>query len=86
VTYELIFDRKALEFLESASMQERQRIYSKLLQAKEKPFHFFKRLTGRKDYSLRIGDYRAIADIDTRLRKIEVSLIDHRKRVYDELP
>ncbi len=33
------------------------------MSTKAKSHHFFERLTGRTDYKLRIGDYRAIADI-----------------------
>lgn len=34
--------------------------------------------------SLRIGDYRAIYEINKQNNKIVVLFIDHRKRVYDE--
>ncbi|MFH1199695.1 MAG: type II toxin-antitoxin system RelE/ParE family toxin [Candidatus Micrarchaeota archaeon] len=60
----------------------RQRIFEKAAAAKENPEHFFKRLEGRPDYKLRVGDYRLIADIDHGRQRIEVTLIDHRKRVY----
>ena len=34
---------------------------------------------------MRVGDYRVIADINHGLNRIEVTLIDHRKRVYKRL-
>jgi mRNA interferase RelE/StbE len=86
VSYELIFDRKALEFLESLPKEMRQRIFEKASATEENPMHFFERLEGRRDYKLRVGDYRVIADINHHLKRIEVTLIDHRKRVYKRLP
>jgi len=38
-----------------------------------------------KDYKLRIGDYRAIADINRANNIIEITLIGHRKNVYKKL-
>lgn len=83
--YDVIFDDPALAFLSTLQKDLRKRIYTKLISTKENPFHFFERLEGRTDYKLRIGDYRAIADIDQITRKIEVTLIGHRKNVYKSL-
>lgn len=47
------------------------------------PLHFFKRLEGRPDFRIRIGDYRAIADIDFARKMITVTAIGHRKDVYE---
>lgn len=57
------------------------RIVEKLLSTKENPFRYFQRLEGRPEYKLRIGKYRAIADIDS--KTIRVTLIGHRKNVYE---
>ena len=86
MTYELIFDNKAIESLESLPRELRKRIFDKLMVAKENPAHFFERLEGRQDYKLRVGDYRVIADINNNLGRIEITLIDHRKKVYKRLP
>jgi len=86
VTYELVFDRKAIEFLEGLPKELCKRIFDRASAAKEIPLHYFERLEGRHDYRMRVGDYRVIADIRHDLRKIEVTLIDHRKRVYKRLP
>lgn len=82
MTYEIIFDPEAIDFLSKAPKSLKERVYNKIISTKENPHRFFKRLTGRKDYKLRIGDYRAIADIDDNTKKIEITLIDHRSRVY----
>ena len=78
--HRIIFDEKATDFLNKLSLEIKKRIYRKLMQTKENPHRYFERLKGRKDYKLRIGDYRAIADIND--NRIEVLLIRHRKDVY----
>lgn len=83
--YEVIFDEEAIDFLNKLPKLLRERIFNKIISTKENPFHFFERLKGRKDYKLRVGDYRVIADINKNTRKIEVTIIGHRKKIYKRL-
>lgn len=85
MTYEVIFDGAAVDFLGTLDKPLRRRIYNKVISAKENPFHFFERMEGRTDYKLRIGNYRVIADIDTNSHRIEITLAGHRKNVYKQL-
>lgn len=78
--YELVLDERALDFLCSLQPDVRSRIWKRLVKSKEDPNRYFERLSGRKDFKLRIGDYRVIADIDD--SEIRVTLIGHRKNVY----
>ena len=78
--HEIIFDKKAIEFLKKLPKEIRKRAYDKIISTKEKPFHFFERLKAKREYKLRIGDYRVIADISD--KRIEVLMIGHRKNVY----
>ncbi|MFB6088786.1 MAG: type II toxin-antitoxin system RelE/ParE family toxin, partial [Candidatus Aenigmatarchaeota archaeon] len=39
---------------------------------------------GSKFYRLRIGDYRAIYEVDKKKEKVVVLFIGHRKNVYDD--
>ena len=66
--YELIFDEEVIEFLKKSPESIRKRIFDKIVSSKENPFFFFERLKGRRDYRMRIGDFRAIADIDSKRR------------------
>jgi mRNA-degrading endonuclease RelE of RelBE toxin-antitoxin system len=52
------------------------------MSTKEKPLHYFDRLTKRPGYKLRIGNYRAIADINEKTKTIIILLIRHRKNIY----
>ncbi len=80
--YEIIFDPEAIEFLEKSEKQLAKRIWDKIMSAKENPYHFFERLIRIKGYKIRTGDYRAIADIDDNRKRIEITLIGHRKNIY----
>ena len=83
--YEVIFDPQAIDFLNRLPEDLRKRIYNKIISTKENPHRYFKQLSGRKDYKLRIGDYRAIADINDNTKRIEITIINHRSKVYKRL-
>jgi mRNA interferase RelE/StbE len=83
--YSLLFDENALEALSKFPKDTIKRIYNKLEDSKENPHHFFKKLEGRNDYRLRVGDYRIIADINNNTNRIEITLIRHRKNVYEQI-
>ena len=78
--HEVIYDKKAADFLKKLPARISERIVRKISKAKETPFRFFERLEGRADYKLRIGSYRAIADITP--TRIQVTKIGHRKDIY----
>jgi len=83
--YDIIFDERALDILETLQKKDRKRIYEKIISTKEQPFHYFERLTGREEYKLRIGVYRIIAEIDEHSKKISILMIGHRKHIYQKL-
>ena len=83
--FKVIFDDKAIEFLEKLDKKNRERIFNKIMTTKEYPFHYFEKLTAKNYYKLRIGDYRVIADINKNEIKILVLLIGHRKNIYDKI-
>ena len=80
--YDIVFDEKAIEFLEKLDKKKRKRIFDKIMLTRDSPFHYFERLTGRNEFKLRVGDYRAIADIDETKNRISVFVIGHRKNIY----
>ena len=83
MSYEVLFDEEPIDFLNKLPKELKKRIFSKIISTKEEPFHYFERLEGRKEYKLRIGDYRAIADIDS--NSIKIVLIGHRKNIYKKI-
>jgi mRNA interferase RelE/StbE len=60
----------------------RTKILRKIIESKADPFKVFEGLKGRKDYKLRVGDYRVIADINKKRERIEITKIGHRKIIY----
>ncbi len=80
--YNIIFDEEAIDFLEKLVRPERERIFSKIVSAKENPFHFFERLKGISVFRLRSGNYRILADIDKSDKTIHILCIGHRRNVY----
>lgn len=61
------------------------RIIKKVESTRVDPYQFFKRLTGRPEYKLRVGDYRIIANIEQDKKIVFVRSIGHRKDVYKKL-
>jgi mRNA interferase RelE/StbE len=85
MSYKLIFDEKAIDFLEKAPKLNKERIFKKLQRSKENPYHFFEKLEGRPEFKLRVGDYRIIADISDKEIRILVLQIGHRKNIYKKI-
>lgn len=85
MSFEVIFDPEAIDFLNKLEKPIRERIYNKIMSTIENPFHFFERLAERPEYKLRVGDYRVIADLNQATKRIEVTLIGHRKDIYSKL-
>ena len=54
----VIFDDKAIEFLEKLDKKNRERIFNKIMSTKEDPFHYFEKLTKKNFYKLRVGKAR----------------------------
>ena len=60
------------------------RIKEHLLMLKDHPERVGKQLKYSDFWSLRVGDYRAIYEIDRKKRQVIVLFIGHRKKVYDD--
>ena len=81
MSYLVKVDKKAQDFLDKLPQNISLRIINKLEQIKENPFHFLEHYEGEY-YKLRIGDYRALIDIDFQRKIIWVRIIDKRGRIY----
>jgi len=74
---------KAVKFLESLDEHSKNIIKSKIKELEDFPERG-KHLSHTIFWSLRIGDYRAIYEIDKNKREIKIWFIGHRKDVYDD--
>ncbi len=81
--YALIFEKKALDFLNKIEKETKERIWNKLQQCKDNPFHFLEHLEKIEGYKLRVGNYCLIIDIDNSTKTIKVLKVGHRKNIYE---
>ena len=81
--FEAIFSDEALSFLKKLDNKSAERVADKIGESLAAPERFFKRLSGREEFRLRIGDYRAIARILKQEQKVFIISIGHRKNIYE---
>jgi len=81
--HKLIFSKKALDQLNKLENELKERIWNKLQLCKEDPFRFLEHLEEIEGYKLRVGDYRAIIDVDNKNKIIHVLKMGHRKNIYE---
>ena len=58
------------------------RIKNKLREIKDEPFKFLEHYEDDDVYKLRIGEYRALIDVDFSNKILYVQVIDRRGRIY----
>ena len=80
--YEIKYSSDALKQLESLEHNIKERILIALERIRIRPQASVKRLVGDPRYSLRVGDYRIILNIQNDKLLILVIKIGHRKNVY----
>lgn len=85
MAYNLEYSTEAVLQLEKLDRAIAKRIVKKIEATANKPHGFFKQLTGRPEYKLRVGDYRVIANIDDSKQKILIQTLGHRKNIYDRI-
>ena len=82
--YEIIFEKRTLEYLNKFEKEVKQRIWDKLQLCKENPYRFLQHLENIDGFKLRVGDYRVIVDVDNLNKIIYVLKIGHRKNIYED--
>lgn len=81
--YNIIFEKEALHFLNTLEKEMKERIWNKLQQCKENPFHFLEHLEEIPGFKLRVGDYRLIIEVDKATNTLRVLKAGHRKNIYE---
>ena len=82
MSYEVKLHPKVYKFIDKCENQLSERIKNKLKLLKDEPFRYLEHYEGKDFYKLRIGDYRALIDVDTSRKIIFVRVLDHRSRIY----
>ena len=84
MTFTILLHPKAANALKKIEEQTRSRITEKLRELRNRPERTGKRLKHSDFWSLRVGDYRAIYEINRDKNQLIILFIGHRKKVYDD--
>jgi len=85
VPFSIYFTDNSEKELGKLAKTIQKRIKAKLEKVSSDPMLFVKRLKGVDLFSLRVGDYRVILNIEWTGQKITVMKLGPRKNVYDKL-
>ncbi len=81
--FQIIWSESAAKELRKLDRTVANRIFKKVSQLSENPYHFeVTKLVGDPYFRLRVGDYRVIFDIQNDMLRILVLKVGHRKNVY----
>ncbi len=82
--YEILLERRAEKDLRKLSSELFQRIIAKIQSLSENPKpQGSRKITGSKnDWRIRIGDYRAIYEIDEHEKRVRIMRVRHRREAY----
>jgi len=82
MTFEIRWDKKAVEFLRKLDRSISKRIVQKVDEIRSDPKRYLEPLKEVGGYKLRVGDHRVIIDVNWNTKTIFVLLIGHRKKIY----
>lgn len=82
--FAVLLHPKTVKELDKLERQIKDRIIVRLKDLRDKPETLGKILKPSGFWSLRIGDYRVIYEIDKPKKRVVVLFIGHRKKVYDD--
>ena len=84
MSFTVLLHPKAAKELKKIEKAAKTRVVERLRELKDNPERVGKILKHSNFWSLRVGDYRAIYEIDRTRRQVIVLFIGHRKKVYDD--
>jgi len=84
VAFTILLHPKAAKILQKIEEPMRSRIKEKLRELRDSPERVGKPLKYSDFWSLRVGDYRAIYEINRDKNQVVVLFVGHRKKVYDD--
>lgn len=84
MTFSILLHPKASQELNKIAEPIRSRIKAKLADLRNNPEELGKKLRYTDFWSLRIGDYRAVYEIEMEKKQVIVLYVGHRRSVYDD--
>ena len=82
MSYKVEFNSKSKKFIKKLQKNISLRILDKFKEIAVNPFRFLEHYEGDDCFKLRIGDYRALIDIDFKKKILNVRVLDKRGRIY----
>ena len=79
--YEIIWHPKAAKYVEKLPEHIAKRVLDKFDEVAIEPFRYIEHFES-KGFKLRIGEYRALIDLDLQKRILKVRVFDKRGRIY----
>jgi len=83
VSYKVLLHPKAAKELQKTEKNIRTRLIENAKQLRENPGKIGKPLRQSDFWSLRVGDYRVIYEIDKNKNQVVILFVGHRSKVYD---
>jgi len=81
--FQIIWSESAANELKKLDRTLSKRIFNKVSQLSENPYHFdVIKMVGDPYFRLRVGDYRVIFDIQNDLLRILIIKVGHLKNIY----
>jgi len=84
VTFKVLLHPKAAKEIQKIEKQIRKRIIESVKQLHENPDKLGKPLKQSDYWSLRVGDYRVIYEINQNEKQVIILFVGHRSKVYDD--
>ena len=85
MNWKILWHPQAIKNLDKLTHDLKDRVIKRVDKLQDNPFHFLEHYEGEDFYKLRIGDYRALVDVDFPNNIIKIQVFDHRKRVYKRI-
>jgi len=82
MTFNIEWSPKAGKNLSKLPRDLIKRVLNKVDELKEDPFRYLEHFEGKDVYKLRIGDFRALVDVDFENKILKIQVFDKRGRVY----
>ena len=82
MSYEIRWYSKARKNFERLPREQQERVSKKLDVVREDPFRYLEHFAHEDFYKLRIGDYRALIDVNFEKKILDIRVFDHRGSIY----
>jgi len=82
MAFEIEWGKRAERTLSKFPKSIASRIAFKIDSIKSQPFRFLEHYEGEDIYKLRIGEYRALIDVNYTKKLLFVRIVGHRKNIY----